>query len=310
MIQSDLSDVLTWTEPVRRELAHRVSGPTYITSIIPEGEGCRCAALDSTDPLHRASDPAYYDILPFAEIMRQGGDVMAHVWLSVPMAGYRFMMKDVNLRVIDRAGLLASETAKLSLSYACTDSQYRPDRALGRDVLYSTRFLVSLWRGDLEFAQGGGTLLCLPDAIYDRLQPKVRLSPMFGPLVALAPRMVGRKREADVLLYQHPVNGRRLVKIDLRQTVFFDHWLGHLPGIVLCEVFRQAAYSVAGPESVIVGFRGKFFKMVHPDDIVECNTIRLDNDTVRVELYDRRDRDQIAAGTVSFAPEAARKEPS
>ncbi len=287
------TDVLASAKPVPRELAHRADAPAYITSIIRESESrWRLAGNFPDGPLHRAVDPRYYDLLPLAEVMRQAGEVVAHEGLAVPLSGYRFLMNDLALYLTDQRGMLASGPGSLSLSVGTADPIYRSG------ALYKVRFHVRLWRGDLEFARGSGLLMVLPDALYDRIQPRPT-GAIPEPTTPLSPSAVGRTVPSEVLLHEGSAPGWQ-VKVDVRRTPFFDHWQDHLPGIVQLEVFRQAALATAGPHCTIEGIKGNFLGLIHPDDTFACQAFQ-GNDSVVVE-FSRQDGRVFTTGEVFLAP--------
>lgn len=270
---------------ISRELAHRATDDgVYIVDISDENDTYRLIA--------RWPDAAYYDLFSFAEIMRQAGNVVAHLGLNVPLEsygkndGYRFLMNDLSLHLTNELPVI--ESGPLSLTVTCSDLGY------GANVLRKARFHVKLWYGDMGFAHGSGFLTCLPVNIYNRLQPKppTRESLILTPL---DPTTVGRIHTTDVLLYKDG-----LATIDLENTVFIDHPLPHLPGIVLLEMFRQSAWTVVSTAMDglhISGVEGEFYALVHPDSVLRYHAQRWNENMISVQLRDK-DTSLLANGFV------------
>ncbi len=141
-----------------------------------------------------------------------------------------------------------------------------PGREPGRDL---PRHGVTV-RGGQRLATGSASFTCISPNIYRRLRkdkPTVATQAAGAPI---DPATVGRLSAANVLLAEEPaaVGGSRswAVRIDSSHPIFFDHPVDHIPGMVLLEAARQAAYAATGcPGKLVTGLSSTFTRYAELD---------------------------------------------
>jgi 2-oxo-3-(phosphooxy)propyl 3-oxoalkanoate synthase len=185
-----------------------------------------------------------HDPMLLAETVRQAGLLVSHAELDVPF-GHQFLMHSLSAswdpdRLRTGPG---SEPTDLMLRLTCHDVRRRGTRLAGMS------YQVQLYRSGSPIGAGRARFDCLSPAAYGRLRPHPQAGPPAPvPAPGLAPALVGRERPGDVTLT--PTADERVweLRVDQTHPVFFDHPVDHVPGMLLVEALRQAAWHSAHPD--------------------------------------------------------------
>jgi hypothetical protein len=99
------------------------------------------------------------------------------------------------------------------------------------------------------------------------------------------PTVVGRTRWTNVAIGPSE-QGEPLTRpsiVDVRNPVFFDHTLDHVPGHLLMEACRQNAIATAvrlgrlsGPDCLVTAFRAEFHDFAELDAPSDCRAVLRD----------------------------------
>lgn len=224
------------------------------------------AVLSADHGLAQRDAESRIDPMQAVEALRQVGYYISHRFHAVPDT-HEFILGGVTLRV-DDPGVLAANTPRLpiNLLVTCTPTAKWTRRRLGM-------------RLDVELSVAGqvcGHGSLLSEAVDPRVYQVVRhrhatgepaVSPSAGRL--LQPADVGRRSAADVLLAEVGRAEGWLLQVDQGHAVMFDHPVDHVPGMVLLEALRQAAFAVtrtlAGRRVRFAGIRTKFVRFCELD---------------------------------------------
>ncbi|MEV7116275.1 ScbA/BarX family gamma-butyrolactone biosynthesis protein [Streptomyces anulatus] len=263
--------VLTTTVP--REFVHRAAVSEVLLTgweavAEPEGE----EVCDSSYVI-RAQWPrghslfsqsrGYQDSMLLVESVRQAGSLLAHAEFGVPF-GHQFMMRDLKIATASELLLATPKPTELELHTECHDVVRRGANLAGM------RYGVTVRLGGQRLATGSASFTCISPNIYRRLRkdkPTVATQAAGAPI---DPATVGRLSAGNVLLAEEPaaVGGRRswAVRIDSSHPIFFDHPVDHIPGMVLLEAARQAAYAATGcPGKLVTGLSSTFTRYAELD---------------------------------------------
>ncbi|MFG1666829.1 ScbA/BarX family gamma-butyrolactone biosynthesis protein [Streptomyces sp. Y7] len=239
------------TTTVPKEYVHRASlAEVFLTGCTTQHE----AHFELTGQWPRAHtffhsfDGKDHDPLIVAETFRQAGLFLAHAELGVPL-GHHFVMWDLTFTSQLRHLRVGSAPTDIELTAICTDVSRRGRTTSG------FRMELALRRDGRVIATGGGRFTCVSPAVYSRLRGS-RLDRASIPqprtaLDLLPPSAVGRLRPSDVVLSSTHRPDSWLLTPDPDHPVLFDHSGDHLPGMVLLEAARQAAYRCAAPGTIV-----------------------------------------------------------
>lgn len=182
----------------------------------------------------------WQDPMLLAETIRQAILLISHSALDVPM-GHQFLSHDTVYEV-EAAGLeFTGRPTNIVVEATCDAVQRRAGKVAG--------FTIQgiCYRDEVRIGSGHIRMNCISPAAYARLRgehhgarPPARLP------TPVAPELVGRASESDVVLGATAVDGVWTLRTDLGHPVLFDHPLDHVPGMVTMEAARQAARIVLG----------------------------------------------------------------
>ncbi|MEU4209737.1 ScbA/BarX family gamma-butyrolactone biosynthesis protein [Streptomyces sp. NPDC026206] len=246
---------LTCTVP--KEFVHRAAlAEVFLTGAARAGEGhfALTAQWPRAHGFFSSDGGARHDPLLAAETFRQTGLFLAHTELNVPI-GHQFLLQQMKFAA--RADRLEIENAPtdLTIDASCVVLDRRERR-------FTFRMDITIRREGKTVATGGGRFACLPPALYRRIRgPRGTTAdplPVACPARA-EPSEVGREAPLDVVLSPTARGDRWMLNPDLRHATLFDHPCDHIPGMVLVEAARQAAYGTlrplsARPSSVTITF--------------------------------------------------------
>ncbi|MFJ9977424.1 ScbA/BarX family gamma-butyrolactone biosynthesis protein [Streptomyces cyaneofuscatus] len=261
--------VLTTTVP--REFVHRAAVSEVLltgweAAAGPHGAGDCAYVVRAQWPRGHSlfsQSCGYQDPMLLVESVRQAGSLLAHAEFGVPF-GHQFLMRDIEIATTPELLLATPKPTELELHTQCRDVVRRGAN------LSSMRYEVTVRLGGKRLATGSASFTCISPDVYRRLrkgQPTAAAQAAGAPV---DPATVGRLRAENVVLTQEPAaaQGPRswALRIDSSHPIFFDHPVDHIPGMVLLEASRQAAYAATGcPDKLVTGISGTFTRYAELD---------------------------------------------
>ncbi|MFD0547795.1 ScbA/BarX family gamma-butyrolactone biosynthesis protein [Streptomyces rectiviolaceus] len=230
-----------------REYVHRASLAEVFLTGCRQVDGTRFALTGQWPRAHTfftSRDGLSHDPLQAAETIRQVGLFLAHSEFGVPL-NYQFLLHDMEYSTHPDHLLIKNQPSHLDLEADCTDLVWKGE--------YLAHFAmhVAIRRGGELAAEGSGHFTCVAPATYRRLRGEQRTAATPSPVrpTPLAPHLVDRMLSRDVVLAEADSPGRWLLSTDARHPVLFDHVGDHVPGMVLIEAARQAAFALLAPRA-------------------------------------------------------------
>lgn len=251
-----LSDGLPSAEPALFEqtvppgLVHRVIGQdVFVTTLRVLGHntfqvGVR---LPGSHVFYGPTTPDTHDPLLFLEGMRQAVLLIAHVAFAIP-SDFKFITHEKQFSV-SPAGLRTDGNRPVDIQAIATAHDIR---RRGRGFA-GMRVDFACYRDGVQIGTVSYRWSCVSAAGYTRLRGEHKTAapaPRDG-LVLVAPQLVGRHDEIDVMLAETPTGRGWEFRIDPDHSVVFDHPIDHVPGNGTIEVARQAALLVLGQPNAL-----------------------------------------------------------
>lgn len=251
------------TATVPRELVHRAAvAETLLTgwSRTAPDRFQVSAQWPRAHELHVSSDRTAYDPLLVVETVRQSGTLIAHTEYDVPL-GHHFVLNEFQVETFRRHLAVGALPAELVVEVAFTEVRHRGTRPSG------ARYTAEVLRAGERVARADVSFTCLSDAVYRRLRG-VR-DPARSSAVPLRPGLpatgVERVGPADVVLAPTDTPDRWQLRVDTAHPVFFDHPLDHVPGMLLLEAARQAAWWWTDGKRAPVTYHARFHRYAELD---------------------------------------------
>ncbi|MEV5237735.1 ScbA/BarX family gamma-butyrolactone biosynthesis protein [Streptomyces cinnamoneus] len=240
---SAVEPILTSTVP--KELVHRAAVAEVFLTGCTQADGHHFSLTAQWPRAHgffTADGGRRHDPLLAAETIRQTGLFLAHTELNVPI-GHQFLLQEMEFTAHDERLLIGDSPTDLTIAAACVILDHRERR-------FAFRMDITVRRAGEIVASGGGRFTCIPPELYGRIRghrgSTADLPPAGRPGRA-APRDVGRDAPIDVVLSPTGRSDRWVLNPDTRHATLFDHPCDHIPGMVLVEAARQAAYGTLRP---------------------------------------------------------------
>ncbi|MEU3554285.1 ScbA/BarX family gamma-butyrolactone biosynthesis protein [Streptomyces fragilis] len=252
------------TATVPREFVHRASvAEVFLTGWHERGSD-RFTVFAQWPRGHSFYSPIakHYDPMLAAETIRQVGALLAHAAFDVPM-GHQFLMWELSYDVVPALLRIGSAPMDLEIDVRCVEIKRRGGRLTG------LRYEAVLRSEGEIVAEGGARYTVTTPEAYRRLRAS-RNADVVVPDTSnrrLSPLFVGRADQNDVVLARTGTPGQWLLHIDLSHPVLFDHFVDHVPGMMLLEAARQAALTVGSPEARLLpqGVAGTFHRYAELD---------------------------------------------
>ncbi|POX37529.1 transcriptional regulator [Streptomyces sp. Ru73] len=235
------------TTTVPREYVHR---STITEVFLTDWRGTGPGAWTVTAQWPRAHSfyaPAHgmHDPVMLAETVRQTAILLSHVGHDVPL-GHPAIWGRLQYSVTPTALALTGAPADLELHVTDHDIVRRAGR------LSTMRQMLRIVRDGRYLGSVEGTLSCHTPAVYRRLRGEyadleLALARRLPLPEAVDPALVGRDRATDVVLAPASGRDRWQLRVDTTHPVLFDHPVDHVPGMLMVEAARQAAYAATGP---------------------------------------------------------------
>lgn len=184
-----------------------------------------------------------HDPMLVAETMRQAAMAVIHAAYDVPL-GHHFLVTDLDYTCHPEGLGVEEDGGTVDIRLTFSRMKLRGGRVaqLRVDTVFE--------RGGRPVATSGGDVRITSHPAYlrlrgDRAKP-VRHVPDEAPV---DPFLVGRPRTEDVLLTPTPGGGEGewTVRVDTRHPILFQRPNDHIPGMLLFEAARQAAYASTAP---------------------------------------------------------------
>lgn len=258
------------TTTVPREFVHRAAVAEVLltgwkAALVPEARSERFVVRAQWPRAHSlfARSGGYQDVMLMVESVRQVGALLAHAEFAVPF-GHQFMLRDI--AVTASADLLRATPAPTEIELHTTCSEVVRHKA----VLSGMRYDVTVLLGGVALGSASASFKCISPGVYRRLRRDRPTGTAQGPGVPIDPARVARHLPENVVLTEETTaaRGRRSwgLCIDSTHPVFFDHPVDHVPGMVLLEAARQAAYALTGrPDALVTGISSTFSRYAELD---------------------------------------------
>ncbi|MFJ9409575.1 ScbA/BarX family gamma-butyrolactone biosynthesis protein [Streptomyces sp. NPDC101393] len=185
-------------------------------------------------PVHGLHDPVL-----LIETMRQAGILLSHVANGVPL-DHPIIWQKVRYDLSPQALRAGPAPAEVLLHITEHDVVRRGKR------LVSVRQEFRIICDGAELATSMLDFSCHSPAVYRRLRGEYSDLALANsrrlPLPeAVAPQLVAREHERDVVLSPTDRPDRWQLRVDTSHPVLFDHPVDHAPGMLMVEAARQAA---------------------------------------------------------------------
>lgn len=203
-----------------------------------------------------------FNILLYAEAIRQAGLVIPHIGFDVP-ADWKFVLNEMNIRVEPYVSDRAVETAHAVV--VCRDVRLRHGK-----ILESMTIDVFFYDGLLLLARGQGSLRVLPPSLYQHLRARAQIKPESSAGRFAIDVGVPDLYDAHAGLISHTRSGQARLMVDQSHPVFFDHPCDHVPGMMIMAGCRQLALR-SHPALVVHSLDAKFTRYVElkPHPVLE-----------------------------------------
>lgn len=249
-----LPDVLPGAAPVSfqqtvpRLLVHRVAvSEVFITDVQVADE--RTSHIGAQWPrAHSFFGPKMrlHDPMLLAETIRQATLAVAHRMFDVPHDAH-FVLLELTYDVSERGLRLSSGPANITLVGRAIDIRKRKNTVAGMSLEYDC------YRDGERVAGGTIRWRCISAASYARVRGDHHNAPHTSATepMPVAPYLVGRHDESDVVLGASPLPDTWLLRVDTGHPVMFDHMVDHVPGMMVVEAARQAAQLLTGRPDMV-----------------------------------------------------------
>jgi hypothetical protein len=244
------ADPVLFQQTVPRQLVHRAAvSEVFVTDVCVIGETTfQIGAQWPRSHGFFGPKALFHDPMLLAETIRQATLAIAHQVFAVPL-NTNFILQEIVYSITEDGLRLDGRPADIVLAAGAHDIRRRGGELAGMRVEYSVyRDMKRVGSGDIGWR-------CVTPASYARLRGDrccLRWTPAGLP-APVDPRLVGRDKEADVVLAATDQEDRWLLRVDQSHPVMFDHPVDHVPGMVAMEAARQAALLQTGrPDAIPV----------------------------------------------------------
>ena len=202
------------------------------------------AMLPSDHGLYHPDRAGRIDPMLLVETLRQAGYYISHRFYGVPDT-HKFIFGGVTLAT---DGMPQPTTSgpwlPVNMRVTCTPVARWTRSRLGM------RLEVELSVAGRAWGRGSVLSEALDPRVYQAVRRRTASSEPAPPALSEAPVLppgeVGRRNPDDVVLTGDGATEGWLLRVDAQHPVLFDHPLDHVPGMMLIEAFRQAAFAATG----------------------------------------------------------------
>lgn len=246
-VQHPLEPVLSFHHCVDRRMVHRASiSEVFVTDSVSLGEDQYLVA-GQLPRGHSMCESGSYDFNILLEFVRQASVYVTHEYLDVPVAGSRFIFRDMEILIspdkLDVGSIPAEGSALLKVN----------PRRTGRGRITGVSVECDLRIRDRSVMSGSGNLMIMNPGSWQAMRSRGReqalahAEPVPLRQIAGQPAMVGRSNPRNVVVSSPTFLGDGMsmswLVVNLTHPYMFDHALDHLPGNLILEGARQAAIS-------------------------------------------------------------------
>jgi hypothetical protein len=244
-----MTPTLGFDAAVPRTLAHRSSVGEVLptdTLAIDDSHFLVAAQTPRSHLLFNDGPDRRHDLLVVVETVRQGGTVVAHRFLDMPL-DRAFVLRAAEVEVVD------ADAWRMRPAPSQLVAELRLSDVVRRDgVIARMSAAATVTIDGAVAARGGGAMVAVPLRAYQAVRPpaRQRSRPTLTTSPPLSPDRVGRRNSRNVVITR-PVpigdDGSRMCEllVDPAHPHFFDHPQDHVPGTLMVEAYRQAAVAVA-----------------------------------------------------------------
>lgn len=178
------------------------------------------------------------------QTFRQSGLVIAHAEYGVPLS-HQMVLHGLNFTVNPEFCVPESRPTALDIDVSVMETRRSGRFGSALDMT------VRIRQGEVTVGQAESVFGWSSPAVYRRLRgPHLSVDWGAWPLpLPVAPELVGRSVEAEVVLAPSGRPHRWQLRNDTGDTLLFDHPVDHVPGLVLMEAAYQAAHATVAPRA-------------------------------------------------------------
>lgn len=189
-----------------------------------------------------------------AEAMRQAAFVVCHEYFEVPLES-SFLMDRLVVSMSQPVPCDGMKPTNVTIHISIDSTAYSAGnlRALDIDVRFEA--------DGVDFGSGRGELRVIPRRVYDKIR---------GSHILAAPSSSRRSAGGELIKQIESETAWRL-EVPFQHSVFFDHPLDHVPGMLFLEAIRQVVNDVHGPGSELSSFDCKFVKFAEFEPGIEIH---------------------------------------
>lgn len=285
---SALPDVETgvlFQQTLPRDLVHRAAvSEVFLTNLVTTHDGAfQVGAQWPRSHQFFGPKSQLHDPMLLTETIRQATLAIAHQYYQVPQ-GSHFVMHEIAYEINEEGLRLGCRPADIVLSAVTRDIRKRGKGVAGMSIDFVC------YRNNRQVGTGSVSWRCVSSATYARVRgdnidsavvPEKQPAPV-------APDLVGRYQDCDVVLAPSAMDNLWLVRVDTNHPVMFDHPVDHVPGMMAIEAARQAALLATGSaEGVPVKGRFSFAHYIELDEpcVIAADAVESDGrSAVRVKF--------------------------
>jgi len=246
----DQRESLRFDAAVPRTLAHRASVGEVLptdTLAVDDDHFLIAAQTPRSHLLFNDGPDRFHDLLVIVETVRQGGTVVAHQFLDMPL-DRAFVLRAAEVEAVDTDAWRTGPAPSQIVADLRVSDVVRRNGVIARMSADATVTID----GALA-AHGGGAMVAVPLSAHQAVRPpslkKLATSAAVDGSPVL-PDRVGRRSRRNVVITEPGAvggDGGRTCQllVDTTHPHFFDHPQDHVPGTLMLEAFRQAAVAVA-----------------------------------------------------------------
>ncbi|HEV7647111.1 MAG TPA: ScbA/BarX family gamma-butyrolactone biosynthesis protein [Actinophytocola sp.] len=239
---------VSFQQTVPRRLVHRTAvSEVFITDLQIVDE--RTSHIGAQWPrAHSFFGPRtqLHDPMLLAETIRQATLVVAHRAFDVPHDAH-FVLLELTYDVREHGLRVGRGPANITLVGRATDIRKRKNTVAGMSLNYD------IYRDGEQIGGGAIRWRCISAASYARVRGDHHNAGHTSATkpTPVAPHLVGRHHDSDVVLGASPLPDTWLLRVDTGHPVMFDHLVDHVPGMMVVEAARQAAQLLTGRPDMV-----------------------------------------------------------
>ncbi|MBQ1114747.1 ScbA/BarX family gamma-butyrolactone biosynthesis protein [Streptomyces sp. C3-3] len=242
-----------------------------------------------------------HDPLLVAEAMRQAAMLAFHAGYGIPL-GYQFLMSGLDYVCHQEHLTVGGAPTEIDVEVFCSDLKWRGGLPAQGRVGWAVHR-----DGRLAATGMGETRFSTPKA-YRRMRGEAPAEGISIPETApVSPVLAGRARAEDVVLSETGRDGVWELRVDTRHPTLFQRPNDHVPGMLLLEAARQAAWLAAGPAGIVpVAARTRFHRYSEFGSPCWIGAVVLPEtaeDTVTVQVTGHQDGEAVFS-TILSGPRA------